>query len=95
MRARGSLFFTASHNRTSSRSWGWIVKYDNRHYIPTRGSPYAGPECIAARKPVVVHAFLLRSGIEWLNDAYARGRMCEWSDPREVALTAASCGGAA
>jgi DNA processing protein len=61
----------------------------------TSGTKHQLKECIAARRPVFVYEPLLREGIEWLNDAYARGRMCEWSDPREVALMAASCGGAA
>jgi DNA protecting protein DprA len=58
----------------------------------TSGTKHELEECIAARKPIFVYEPLLRERIEWLNDAYACGRMCEWRDPREVALMAASCG---
>jgi DNA protecting protein DprA len=51
----------------------------------TSGTRHLVEECISLRKPVFIHAELLRKEIEWLNAAYARGAIREWRDPSEAA----------
>ena len=51
----------------------------------TSGTHHLVEECLSLRKPVFIHAELLRKEIEWLNAAYARGAMTEWRDPSEAA----------